>query len=240
LLLVATVAGLVGATTSRPEDGAAIARRVAETYASAMRGVVAFDVTTRTQLHAGPFRREDVEVAAYVAVDGKPLRKREIKYLDGRHAASSDDLQRLSARPDAPLSRFGMRLPYLIDAVDAYEFDPPRSADGVTTITFRATVRDEAHGDGTMTCDAQHRPIRVVIHPAKLPDRHESVATVSEATVTVEFGSVETHRWDVTRIARSFVGHYGPFGGRADSTSTYDAYRIFPNPESANAAIERE
>jgi len=238
---VALVAGLLGASPAvRSEDGAAVARRVAETYAAATHGIVAFDVTTHTQLRAGPFRRDDLEDGAYVAVDGKPVRKRVIRYLDGRHAASSDDLQRLSAKPDPPLTRFGMRLPYLTEGVDAYAFDAPREGDGGTVIAFRATIRDEAHGDGTMTLDSQYRPVRVVFHPAKLPPKHEGTATVTEATVTVEFGIVATGRWEVTRLVHAFSGRYGPLGARADATTSYDAYRFFPTVELAHAAIERE
>ena len=243
LLLGATtlVAGLLGAAPAgRLDDAAAIAHRVAETHATATHGIVAFDTTTRTQLRAGPLRRDDLENAAYVAVDGKPVRKRVMRYLDGRHAASSDDLQRLSAKPDPPLARFGMRLPYLTEALDAYAFDPPHEGEGGTVIAFRTTVRDEAHGDGTMTLDSQYRPVRVVFHPAKLPPKHEGAATVTEATVTVEFGTVATGRWDVTRIVHSFSGRFGPLGAHADSTTNYDAYRSFPTVELAHAAIERE
>ena len=241
LLGVALVAGLLGAApAARPEDGAALARRVAETYAAATHGIVVFDVTTHTQLRAGPFRRDDLEGAAFVAVDGKRVRKRVMRYLDGRHAASSDDLLRLSAQPDPPLTRFGMRLPYLVEAVEAYTFEPPREGEAGTVIGFRATVRDEAHGDGTMTLDSQYRPIRVVFHPAKLPPKHEGSATVTEATVTVEFGTVATGRWDVTRLVHSFSGRFGPLGAHADATTSYNAYRFFPTVELAHAAIERE
>ena len=238
---IAMVAGLLGAAPAvRLEDGAGIVRRVAENHATATRGIIAFDTTTHTQLRAGPLRRDDVENAAYVAVDGKPVRKRVMRYLDGRHAAGSDELQRLSAKPDPPLARFGMRLPYLTDALDAYAFDPPHEGDGGTVVAFRATVRDEAHGDGTMTIDNQYRPLRVVFHPAKLPPKHEGAATVSEATVTVEFGTVATGRWDVTRIVHAFSGRFGPLGAHADATTSYDAYRFFPTVEMAHAAIERE
>lgn len=238
---VAIVAGLLGAAPAgRAEDGAAIAHRVAETYAAASRGIIAFDTTTHTQLRAGPFRRDDVEDGAYVAVDGKRVRKRVMRYLDGRHAAASDDLQRLSAQPDPPLTRFGMRLPYLAEAVEGYAFDPPRETDAGMQIAFRATVRDEAHGDGTMTFDGLYRPVRVVFHPAKLPPKHEGTATVTEATVTVEFGTVATGRWDVIRLVHSFSGRFGPLGAHADATTSYDAYRFFPTVELAHAAIERE
>jgi hypothetical protein len=218
----------------RPDEGIATARKAAELYAAATRGVVAFDVTTRTQIRGGPYRRDDVESVAYVVVDGKVSRKRVLRLVQGSHTANADELRRESAKPDGPLSRFGMRLPYLAEAVDAYAFDAPREESGTTTLGFRTTVRDESHGDGTMSLDAQHRPVRVVFHPAKLP------AHASEAIVTVEFGTVATGRWDVTRISRAFSGRLGIVAGHVDSASAYDAYRTFPNAESANAAIERE
>jgi hypothetical protein len=218
----------------RADDGAAAVRRAAELYAGSSRGIAAFDVTTRTQIRGGPYHRDDLEAAAYVIIDGKPQRKRVLKLVEGRRVADAAELERASTKPDGPLSRFGMRLPYLTDSVDAYAYEPPRAENGATSIPFRATVRDESHGDGTIALDAQRRPLRVVFRPAKLPEH------ASEATVTVEFGTVAGGRWDVTRIVRAFSGRMGIVAGRVDSASTYEAYRTFPNAESANAAIERE
>jgi hypothetical protein len=233
LLLAATA--LAGAAPEpRADDGTSAARRAAETYAAATRGVIVFDVTTRTQIRGGPYHRDDVESAAYVVIDGKPSRKRVLRLVEGRHTAGADELQRASAKPDGALSRFGLRLPYAADAVDAYAFGQPRQEAGSTTIPFHAKVRDEAHGDGTLTVDAQHRPVRVVFQPATLPEH------ATAATVTVEFGTVAADRWDVTRILRSFSGRIGIVGGRVDAASAYDAYRSFASAELANAALERE
>jgi hypothetical protein len=231
-VLLLALAGAAPAV--RPDDAAALVRGVAESHAAAARGVVVFDVTTRTQVRGGPYHRDDLEKAAYVVVDGKPSRKRVLQLAEGGRAAGGDALERASAKPDGPLSRFGMRLPYASEAVDAYAFEAPRAEGGETVIAFRTTVRDESHGDGTMALDAQRRPVRVVFHPAKLPEH------VSEATVTVEFGTVATGRWDVTRIERAFSGRLGIIRGHVGSTSTYDAYRTFPTLDLGHAAIERE
>ena len=228
------LAVLAVAPEMRADDPVAAVRRAADTYAVATRGVVAFDVTTRSAVRGGPYRRDDLESAAYVVTDGKPSRKRVLKLVEGRHVADAAELQRASAKPDGPLSRFGMRLPYANGSVDAYAYEPARAEDGLTSIAFRANVRDESHGDGSIAIDEQHRPVRVVFRPAKLPEH------ASEATVTVEFGTTATGRWDVTRIARAFSGRVGIVGGRVDSVSTYDAYRAFPTADLANAAIDRE
>jgi hypothetical protein len=235
LLGAVLIAALGGASpAAHADDAAALVRAVAGAHAAAARGVVAFDVTTRTQIRGGPYHRDDLEKAAYVTIDGQASRKRVLQLTEGGRAATADGLERASAKPDGPLSRFGMRLPYATESVDAYAFDAPRAEGGGTTIAFRTNVRDEAHGDGTMLLDADRRPVRVVFHPAKLPEH------VSDATVTVEFGTVGTARWDVTRITRAFSGRLGIIRGRVDSTSTYDAYRSFATPEQGNAAIDRE
>lgn len=217
----------------RSDDGAAMARAAADAYSAATRGVVVFNVTTRTEIRGGPYHRVDVETAAYVAVDGKPSRKRVLRLVEGAHAAEADELRRASAKADGPLSRFGMRLPYVADAVDAYTFEAPRATPAGAEIAFHAIVHDESHGDGTLTVDAERRPARVVFRPSKLPEH------ASDAQVTVEFGATGTGRWDVVRIARAFSGRIALMRGRADSVSTYDAYRTFPTPESAQAALDR-
>jgi hypothetical protein len=234
-IVIGIVLALAGATpVPHADDAAAIVRGIAEAHAVAARGVVVFDVTTRTQIRGGPYHRDDVEKTAYLAVDGRVSRKRVLQLAEGGHPAAADALERASAKPDGPLSRFGMRLPYSSDALDAYAFDPPRTEGGDTVIAFRTSVRDESHGDGTMVLDAQKRLVRVVFRPAKLPEH------VSEATVTIEFGPVATGRWDVVRIARAFSGRLGILRGHADATSTYDSYRTFATPELGQAAIDRE
>jgi hypothetical protein len=127
-----------------------------------------------------------------------------------------------------------MRLPYVADAVDAYTFEAPRATAAGTEIGFHANMHDESHGDGTMTVDAERRPVRVVFRPAKLPEH------ASDAQVTVEFGATGAGRWDVVRIARAFSGRIALMRGHADSASTYDAYRTFATPESAQSALDRE
>jgi hypothetical protein len=218
----------------RSDDGAATARAAADVYAAATRGVVAFNVTTRTQVRGGLYHRDNLENVAYAAVDGKPLVKRILHLVENGRTADADELRRASAKPDGPLSRFGMRLPYLSAAVDAYTFDPPRAEAGGTVIAFHTSVRDEAHGDGTMTVDAERRPVRVIFHPAKLPEH------ASDAQVTIEFGSNAAGRWDVMRIVREFSGRVGFIRGRVEAVSTYDAYRVYATAESARAALDRE
>ncbi|MDB5028349.1 MAG: hypothetical protein JWO66_2038 [Candidatus Eremiobacteraeota bacterium] len=222
------------APAAHPADAAAIVREVAEAYAAAEHGALAFEVTTRTQIRGGFYKRDDLQSVAYAVVDGKPTLKRVLRLTQGRRVADAGELQRESAKGDGPLSRFGLRLPYHAAAAGAYAFEPPRADAAGIEIRFRASVRDESHGDGTLTVDAERRLSRVVFNPAKLPDR------AAEATVTIEFGPVATGRWDITRIVREFGGRVGFLRGSVESTSTYDAYRSFATAELAHAAIERE
>jgi hypothetical protein len=232
--LALVVAPALAAPAAHPDDAATIVREVAEAYAAAERGAVAFEVTTRTKIKGGFYTRDDVESAAYAVVDGKATLKRVLRLAQGHRVADAGELQRESAKADGPLSRFGLRLPYHAAAAGAYAFDPPRTDTAGIEIPFRSNVRDESHGDGTLTIDAERRLSRVVFHPAKLPDR------ATDATLTIEFGPVATGRWDITRIVREFGGRIGFLRGRVESTSTYDAYRSFATAELAHAAIERE
>jgi len=217
------------------DEAAALVRHAADAHTESAHGVVVFDVTTHTEIRgAGLYRRDDVQRAAYVVVDGKLAHKRVLQLTEGRHIANADELQRASAKPDGALSRLGMRLPYSAQDLGAYTFDPPRAEGSETVIAFRTTARDEVHGDGTLTLDAERRIANVLFRPAKLPEH------ASGAAVTGVFGPVPTGRWDITGIVRVFSGRLGFFTGHVVATSVYEAYRTFATAELARAAIDRE
>lgn len=212
------------------DDGPALAHAAAAAYAASVRGTATFEVDSRTIIRGGPIHREDVETTRYVERDGHAVRKVVTQLVESGKTSDAEDLARRSAEPDGPLSRFGLRLPYTVPA--DYTYEAPRPAESHLALAFHATVRDEAHGDGTMVLDpAARRIVSVTFVPAKLP------AHATSAQITVDFAAVAADRWDVVRITRAFAGRSGIFRGTATAVSTYVHYRLFATTEGAEAAL---
>ena len=218
-----------------PTEPTALARAAAAAYEAEERGVIAFDVSQSTAIRGTMYHRDDQDLTAFAEADGRVSHKVVLRHVEGGHAEDKTGLAKRSAEPEAPLSRFGMRLPCDPAALADYAFDAPRvQSDGVV-LPFRARVRDQAHGDGQMVLEPGGAHIAsIAFQPAVLPDR------ATAATVLITFGTLAPGRYGIARIVRTFDGHVGPLRGRATSTSTYGNVRAFPSAAAAAEAIERE
>ncbi len=218
-----------------PTDPTALARAVATAYETEERGVVAFDVTQNTAIRGTMYHRDDQDLTAFAEADGRVTHKVVLRHVEGGHAEDKAALAKRTAEPEAPLSRFGMRLPCDPTALADYTFDAPRvQSDGVV-LPFRARVRDQAHGDGQMVLEPGGAHIAsIAFQPTVLPDR------ATAASVLITFGTLAPGRYGIARIVRTFDGHVGPLRGRATSTSTYGNLRVFTSATAAADAIERE
>jgi hypothetical protein len=214
-------------------DGEAFAHTVAQAYAAATRGILTFVAVSVLDAHGGPFHRHGFSETAYEEADGQPIRKRVLRAVDDGRTAGPDALVARSTTPDAPSSRFGMRLPVLPAAVDDYAFAKPTTSGDIETVDFTATVRDEAHGDGTITyLHGENRIATIVLRPAVLP------AHATSMTTTLEFGRVSDDRWDVVKITHAFTGREGFISGSGTSVTTYERYRPFTLQKAADDALD--
>ena len=205
---------------------------MAQSYAAQVRGAATFVVQTHTTVRAGPMAHTEFSETAYAVADGAPSGKIVLRSLVNNAAANADQLAKLSAEPDRPLSRFGLRLPLLESAAGDYHYGELRESGGRTDVDFTAKVKDQAHGDGTASFDvAQKHVTQLVIRPAVLPPH------ATRMTITVEFGSVYEGRWDVVKITRTFSGREGFMTGSGSTTSVYDRYQIHASPADALKAL---
>ncbi len=229
------LAAFAAAAAPWPSDASALARAAAASYANEERGTVAFDVTQTSAIRGGLFRRDDQDVTAFVATDGKLVHKAVLRHVEGGKAEDRAALAKRDAEPESPLGRFGMRLPVDPAALADYSFAPPEQQAGGVVLPFRARVRDQAHGDGRIVLDAAGEHIvSIAFDPAVPPDR------ASAATVLIAFGPLAPGRYGIARIVRTFDGHVGPLRGRVTSTSTYGNVRSFPSAALAAEAVDRE
>ena len=214
-------------------DGAAFARDVAAAYALQAKGVESFLVTTTFDARGGPIHKSGYSQAAYVVVNGVPARHRVLKNVEDNRASDGAHLAAMATEPEGPLSHFGLRLPYLAGAVADYRYAPPRETATTIDLDFTTIVKDEAHGNGTLSYDrTENRIARVVFVPAALP------AHATAMTVTVDFGRTHEERWDVVKISRAFSGREGIISGKGTSISVYERYRGYPSESVALAALD--
>lgn len=207
-------------------------RAAAQRYAEQCHGAVLFHVSTQTEIHGGPIHRSEHSEAVYVGLDGGIVRKRYLRFRESGKELGPSDLSEKSDEPETPLSRYGLRLPYLRAALTDYRFDPPTDHGSSVTIAFRSLVRDQSHGDGVMTIDrATDRIERIEEHPAAMPPHATS------GTVTVIFGGTPAERWDITEIDHDFAGRAGWIRGTLRSSTHYDRYVPYPDQAHALAAL---
>jgi len=213
-------------------DGASLAHRVAENYTAQVRGAATFVVQTRTTVRSGPFTHTEFSETAYVEVDGLVAGKVVLRSLVNGSSANAGQLAKLSAEPDGPLSRFGLRLPVFEAAAGDYQYGDPLEPGERTSVAFGTTVKDEAHGDGTLNVDInQKRVVQVVIRPAVLP------AHATRMNITIDFGRVYEGRWDIVKITRTFAGRQGLMSGTGTSASVYERYQSYASSAEAFKAL---
>jgi hypothetical protein len=216
-----------------PPDGDAFARAVAAAYAADTKSIVTFVAITTLDAHGGPFHRRTFSETAYEEADGTPVRKRVLRAVDDGRTADARDLARRSSAPDDPSSRFGMHLPVAPAYIGDYTYGKPSVAGDTVTVDFTATVRDDAHGDGSLTyLRDENRIATIVIRPSVLPEHATSMTT------TLEFGRVDESRWDVVKATHVFTGREAFISGAGSSVTTYERFRAFESRSAADAALD--
>jgi hypothetical protein len=214
-------------------EGDALARAAALAYAAETKSIVTFVAVTQFDVHGGPFHMHSFSETAYEEDAGAPVRRRILRAVDNGKVAATDELTKRSAAAEAPTSRFGMHLPIYAASVGDYVFGKPRDDGDTVSVDFSAVVRDEAHGDGTLTVyRSEGRIATLVIRPCVLPPHATSLST------TLEFGRVSDDRWDVVKITHTFSGKEGLLSGGGTSVTTYERYRAFTSESAAGAALD--
>jgi hypothetical protein len=211
-------------------DGAALARAVALEYAAQTQGAVTFVVSTVNEVPA--VHRTDTSEAAYVDFNGSPVHKRYLKNVAGSKPSNAAELAKLSSEPEGALSRFGMKMPIAAAFLGDFRFGKPREFGDMIAVDFATEIKDASHGDGTFFVRKNGQLDHVLFVPSVQPEHATGM------TIQIDYGTVAPDRWDVVRIARTFIGHRGMLSGRVNSTSMYEQYRVHPSEAAAIASVE--
>jgi hypothetical protein len=213
-----------------PVDGEAIVRAAAAAYAAQTKPIVTFVAITELDVHGGPFHQHSFSETGYEETASTPVRRRILRDVESGKVLAADELAKRSAAPEAPTARFGMKLP--IVAIDDYTYAKPRQDGDEVAVDFKTSVRDESHGDGTITLYPDGRIATIVTHPVVLPPHATSLTT------TIEFARVFEDRWDIVKITDTFTGRQGIISGGGSSVTTYERYRPWPTQSAADAALD--
>jgi hypothetical protein len=230
ILLLALL--LLAAAPTADEAGSSRARAVALRYAEQSHGTLLFRVATQTEIHGGPIHRSEMSEALYLALDGGMVRKRYLYFRRNGRDLDARNLGEKSEEAETPLSRFGLRLPYLRATLGDYRFDAPIDRGATIEVPFHAILRDQSHGDGRMLLDrATDRIERIDETPAVMPPRATS------GSVSVIFGPTVGDRWDIIEIDHDFVGQMGLLHGSLHSATHYDRYVPYADATRGLAAL---
>ncbi|HZY97322.1 MAG TPA: hypothetical protein VFE35_09480 [Candidatus Cybelea sp.] len=200
---------------------------VAQRYAETNRGVVTFRLHRIFDVHAGFSSRHEDLVLTGVYADGAIAKVRVVSYtIDGKPAGAAAQAA-LEQAYEHPSLTDAFDLPFDPRYFSAYQY---QSA-GPQKIAFTSSVRDAAHGNGTVSYDADGNVVSYTYQPNALPP-HASFGEVTDRRSEVLPGY-----WAVIQETQQYKGSYGPFPGAGTVQITFSDFRRFPDLQSALRAI---
>jgi hypothetical protein len=212
---------------SLPADAPPALTQVAQRFEATSRGVVGFRMHRTFDVHAGFQRRHEELTMEGIYDDGKVAKVRISTYtIDGKDASAADrSTVELAWEHPQPGNVFAP--PFDADNFTSYEY---RSA-GAQDIAFTSDVKDQAHGSGTFSYDADGDVVTYEYHPNVLPPH------ASSGDVTVQRAQVLPGYWAVTQEIQHYSGTYAIFHGSGTVTMNYSDFRRFADLPSALRSI---
>jgi hypothetical protein len=233
----AALIAALGATAAPRADATEVVTETVRELAAERHGLTAFRFHYDYHEYGPAHNKTLVENSMHLRNDGTLVKVRLLNRTSNGAAASHDELAKQQAELDKRLPDEDYRLPLTTDALGEYRFSyaqMPCTAcpEGSVLIAFVSRVRDDGHGDGTMTIDAAtNHVMRLDFHPSVLPARADSGAIV------MRFGQVLPDLWDVVETTQHYTGHFLFMHGGADVDQIYNGYQRFPTLADGLAAL---
>ncbi len=158
-------------------------------------------------------------VLAVAIQDGRTLKVRVIRATTGGKSADAAGMSQIEHQYEHPAPGDSFHRPFDPLYANEYTFqqvDP-------STYRFASSVRDGAHGTGTLSLDAAGNVVKYQYTPNVLP------RYTSSGTIVGERSQVLPNFWWLTREAHAYSGHYAIFGGGATVIITYDSFSRYPD-----------
>jgi len=202
-----------------------------------IKGVVAHLEEAETRVQGPMFDRQARTRTWVIRKDGTPVRALVLSY---RSKGELDEAERAKLEKQV---NGGYRKrdrdfypPFNPSYFNNYTFSNDNCAEcppGAKRYQFKAKVRDEHHGDGSLELSADNHVKRIAYTPTKLP------VQASEAQIVIERGPTAAGGWGRTAFKISFQGGLGPLKGSFRLTQSVSRHRRFDSVEAAAAAAPR-
>jgi hypothetical protein len=203
--------------------------QIAREFAATEPGVVAFRYHRVFQVQAGPSGQHQDVLFDAIAVDGRLVDIRVLRYTIGNSAASAQQIASVVDTYEHPKPGDVFEAPW-----DPRYLLQYRDARRGATIVFTAIDSSYGHGSGRFTCDAHRNVVSYAYAPTVMPE-HATSGTVRGRRKEVLPGY-----WAMTSENQQYRGHYLVFGGSATLSLTESNFRRFASLPAAEAAIEKD
>lgn len=229
LLLASTTTG------SEPTAVPFQVRHAAELSVRDHTGIIGYESAFDTNMRGGPLHRAYHYRNAYLYNDERLVKARALYKDDNGHIA---DAAQLDAETRKIESEQGSGKVFAVP-FDARHFSEYRYEKGAcagcaadeVAFTFTSLVRDEFHGNGSMTLDGRGHVVNLTYTPSVLP------AHASKARITIYRGGVLPDYWATIRSEGHYEGRYGFVHGSADMQSRNEHFHRFSSVDAAVTAL---
>jgi hypothetical protein len=214
-----------------------VVRKAVADYALQTRGNLAFTRHLTFSMRVGPMNKQVTNEVGIVMRDGQYVRTKYYAATTNGQSDSDGSIRKQEQQTNDELAagRGFFKRPVDPRYVDDYHFEETACSDckhDTSAVRFTSLVRDNQHGDGTMTIDKAGRIYSIDYDMNVAPD-HASSGHVVET-----YGEAMSGLWTCLRSEETYKGHLGFVGGAANLDYNYDHFKRYAQPDAAIAALE--
>lgn len=237
LFAVTTAAAVV--SQSRAGSGIPDAvERAASVNATMLSGILVEQRHVDLTASAGPAHYTEQNDAVILIEDGQYTHVRYLRIVQNGKTLSNDQVAQREAQNNDDLEhgKSFFKQPFDSRYLQDYTFTEAQCTCGphAHQIAFHSEVRDDQHGDGTMTIDTSTWRIMSLTYTPDVMPPHASSGTTVEL-----FGEAVPGVWTVVGIDHSYSGHVAFIHGSGTMTERNDHFQRFGNPVAAMHFLER-
>ncbi len=230
-----------GATISPTHAGSGIpdiVRHAASFNSTSLSGIIVEQRHVALQAAAGPMHYAEENDAIVLIQDGQYKHVRYLRMDKNGATASNEEVAQRERQNNDDLARGKgfFKQPYDARYLGDYSYTETQCACAThaRSIQFRSIVRDDQHGDGTMTIDpATGRVLSLTYTPDVMPPH------ASSGTVTETFGEAVPGVWTIISIDHSYTGRVAFFHGSGTLAERHDHFQRFDNRVAAMEFLQR-
>lgn len=224
LTLSASLAAPLAAKEAVPE----VVARAADLYARDVAGAIVCRTKLESRIKSPIFNRHTIMDSWVVSKDGLPVRTRIVALRNDGKDASKDELKKQEAQTNETHQegKAFFKPPYDRRYMSDYSYDVAEER-GLTVVTFKSALKDQQHGSGTFTVDAEYRVRKLTFRPNAFPKN------VDRGSFTIERGDIGGGIFAPRRLELDYEGSMGFIKGGMQLEQDYESYSRYKSLEEA-------